>query len=59
MSRRAVPAVAGLQRADEDGHPPDGRQRTGPDGTITMTTDGERFARDVAPVLEILVATGH
>lgn len=33
--------------------------RTGPDGTITLTVDGERFARDVAPVLDMLAATGH
>jgi DNA-binding transcriptional LysR family regulator len=33
--------------------------RTGPDGTITLTTGGERFARDVAPVLDMLAATGH
>jgi len=28
--------------------------RTGPDGTITLTADGEQFARDVRPVLESL-----
>jgi hypothetical protein len=33
--------------------------RTGPDGTITLTTDGEQFARDVAPALDMLAATGH
>lgn len=33
--------------------------RTGPDGTITLTTDGKQFARDVAPVLDMLAATGH
>jgi TniQ len=33
--------------------------RTGPDGTITLTTGGEQFARDVAPVLDMLAATGH
>jgi hypothetical protein len=33
--------------------------RTGPDGTITLTLDGEQFARDVAPVLDMLAATGH
>jgi hypothetical protein len=33
--------------------------RTGPDGTITLTTDGEQFARDVAPVLDMLAADGH
>ncbi len=33
--------------------------RTEPDGTITLTTDGEQFARDVAPVLDMLAATGH
>jgi hypothetical protein len=30
-----------------------------PDGSITLTTGGERFARDVAPVLDMLAATGH
>jgi DNA-binding transcriptional LysR family regulator len=33
--------------------------RTGPGGTITLTTGGERFARDVAPVLDMLAAAGH
>jgi hypothetical protein len=33
--------------------------RTGPDGTITLTLDGQQFARDVAPVLDMLAATGH
>jgi molybdenum-dependent DNA-binding transcriptional regulator ModE len=28
--------------------------RTEPDGTITLTADGEQFARDVAPVLGML-----
>jgi hypothetical protein len=33
--------------------------RTGPDETITLTIDGEQFARDVAPVLDMLAATEH
>lgn len=28
--------------------------RTGPGGIITLTADGEKFARDVQPVLEAL-----
>ena len=28
--------------------------RTGPDGTITLTPDGEQVARDIRPVLESL-----
>jgi hypothetical protein len=33
--------------------------RSGPDGTITLTIGGEQFARDVAPVLDMLAAAGH
>jgi DNA-binding transcriptional LysR family regulator len=33
--------------------------RTGADGMITLTADGEQFARDIAPVLEMLAATEH
>jgi hypothetical protein len=33
--------------------------RTGPDENITLTLDGEQFARDVAPVLDMLAANGH
>ena len=29
---------------------------TGPDGQITLTADGEQFARDIAPVLDMLPA---
>ncbi len=28
--------------------------RADPDGTITLTADGEQFARDVRPILESL-----
>jgi DNA-binding transcriptional LysR family regulator len=33
----------------------------GPDGTITLTADGEQFARDVIPVLNMLARAdgGH
>jgi hypothetical protein len=33
--------------------------RTSPDGTITLTIDGEQFARDIAAALDMLAATGH
>jgi DNA-binding transcriptional LysR family regulator len=33
--------------------------RTSPDGTITLTIDGERFACDIAPVLDMLAAAEH
>jgi hypothetical protein len=33
--------------------------RTSPDGTITLTIDGRQFARDVAPVLNMLDAAEH
>jgi DNA-binding transcriptional LysR family regulator len=28
--------------------------RTGPDGRLTLTADGEQFARDITPVLDVL-----
>jgi hypothetical protein len=32
---------------------------TGPDGAITLPADGGQFARDVAPVLEMLAVAVH
>jgi hypothetical protein len=33
--------------------------RTGPGGQITLTADGEQFARDITPVLDMLAAAEH
>jgi hypothetical protein len=33
--------------------------RAGPDGRLTLTPYGQLFARDVAPVLDMLAGTGH
>jgi hypothetical protein len=45
--------VAGWRRQREDATGTT-LLRTGPDGIITPTTDGEQFARDVVPVLGTL-----